>query len=33
MPHEHAFLKIVRPEDVPVSIIAGVYDNEPEEER
>ena len=33
MPHEHSFLKIVRPEDVPVSIIAGVYDNEPEEGR
>ncbi len=25
--HEHPFIKIVRPQDAPASIITGVYDN------
>jgi hypothetical protein len=30
IPHEHAFLKIVNPNDVPISIIIALQDNEEE---
>jgi hypothetical protein len=31
--HEHPFIKIVRPEDAPATIITGIYENEPAEEQ